>query len=70
MNRSRTLNSRVVEWSAGQCCLPSPRRLPQSVAGMAFNFSKVNLARPLEPSLRDAKETRGKVWASLCPDAH
>ena len=26
------------------CCLPSPYRIPQRVAGMAFNFSKVELA--------------------------
>ena len=26
------------------CCLPSPHRIPQSVAGMAFNFSKIEIS--------------------------
>jgi hypothetical protein len=26
------------------CCLPSPYRVPRSVAGMAFNFSKIRLS--------------------------
>lgn len=26
------------------CCLPSPHRIPQNVAGMAFNFSKIELS--------------------------
>jgi hypothetical protein len=28
------------------CSLPSPHRVPHSVAGMAFNFSKVELPHP------------------------
>jgi len=28
------------------CSLPSPHRIPCSVAGMAFNFSKIELAPP------------------------
>ena len=28
------------------CSLPSPHRIPCSVAGMAFNFSKIELASP------------------------
>jgi hypothetical protein len=26
------------------CCLPSPHRTPQGVAGMAFNFSKIEIS--------------------------
>jgi hypothetical protein len=26
------------------CCLPSPHRIPQGVAGMAFNFSKIEIS--------------------------
>ena len=26
------------------CCLPSPSRIPKRVAGMAFNFSQVEVA--------------------------
>ena len=28
------------------CSLPSPHRIPQCVAGMAFNFSKIDLSVP------------------------
>jgi hypothetical protein len=31
------------------CCLPSPHRIPQGIAGMAFNFSKIEVAhRPAQ----------------------
>ena len=26
------------------CCLPSPHRIPQGVAGMAFNYSKIEIS--------------------------
>jgi hypothetical protein len=29
---------------ADLCCLPSPHRIPQGVAGMAFNFSKIEIS--------------------------
>jgi hypothetical protein len=34
------------------CCLPSPHRIPQGVAGMAFNFSKIELSH--HPTQRKA----------------
>ena len=37
------IRSRALESPGDLCCLPSPHRIPQSVAGMAFNFSKVEL---------------------------
>jgi hypothetical protein len=37
------IRSRALEPAGDLCCLPSPHRIPQSVAGMAFNFSKVEL---------------------------
>lgn len=38
--------SRALEPSMDLCSLPSPHRIPRSVAGMAFNFSKIELSRP------------------------
>ena len=38
------IQSRSLETFSDVCCLPSPYRVPHSVAGMAFNFSKVELA--------------------------
>ena len=37
------IRSRSLESPGDLCCLPSPYRIPQSVAGMAFNFSKVEI---------------------------
>ena len=45
MIRFRALGS-----SVDRCSLPSPRRIPRSVAGMAFNFSKIKLPRPAQQS--------------------
>ena len=38
------IRSRVLDSPGDLCCLPSPHRIPQSVAGMAFNFSKVEFS--------------------------
>ena len=38
------IRSRALESPGDLCCLPSPHRIPQSVAGMAFNFSKVEFS--------------------------
>jgi hypothetical protein len=46
MNRFRPL-----EANGDFCCLPSPHRIPQGVAGMAFNFSQVEL------NFREAQNT-------------
>lgn len=35
---------RALGFSGDKCCLPSPYRIPKRVAGMAFNFSQVELA--------------------------
>jgi hypothetical protein len=37
---------RTVESYRDLCSLPSPHRIPLSLAGMAFNFSKIELASP------------------------
>jgi hypothetical protein len=37
--------SRALEPSLDLCSLPSPHRIPQCVAGMAFNFSKIDLSQ-------------------------
>lgn len=37
------IRSRALELTGDLCCLPSPHRVSPGVAGMAFNFSKVDL---------------------------
>ena len=34
---------RALGFSRECCCLPKPYRIPQRVAGMAFNFSKIEM---------------------------
>jgi hypothetical protein len=43
MSRLRSLES-----LGDFCSLPSPRRIPQGVAGMAFNFSQVEVEPAIE----------------------
>jgi hypothetical protein len=38
------IQSRALQPTPDLCCLPSPHRIPQGVAGMAFNFSKIELS--------------------------
>ena len=38
------IQPRVLQPTHDHCCLPSPHRIPQGVAGMAFNFSKIELS--------------------------
>ena len=38
------IQARALEPTPDLCCLPSPHRIPQGVAGMAFNFSKIELS--------------------------
>lgn len=63
---------RALGFSGDKCCLPSPYRTPKRVAGMAFNFSQVEVAphaaaRPaLEPALQqDQASGRGEAPAFL-----
>ncbi|MGA1981281.1 MAG: hypothetical protein ABSG84_02325 [Acidobacteriaceae bacterium] len=46
------IQARALEPTPDLCCLPSPYRIPQGVAGMAFNFSKIELSH--HPSQRKA----------------
>ena len=39
------IQPRLLEPTPDLCCLPSPHRVPQGVAGMAFNFSKIEISR-------------------------
>jgi hypothetical protein len=49
MIQARMFQARALEPSPDLCCLPSPHRIPKSVAGMAFNFSKIEIShRPLQ----------------------
>jgi hypothetical protein len=62
------IRARALETSSDLCCLPSPHRIPQCVAGMAFNFSKVELShhatqRPASRQPRSASASRTKVQA-------
>ncbi len=58
--------------SGHMCCLPSPYRIPQRVAGMAFNFSQVEVAPPsagrtraVPPRRPDEKAVRDEGVARL-----
>jgi len=44
------IHARALEPSPDLCCLPSPSRIQQNVAGMAFNFSKIEISH--HPVLR------------------
>ena len=46
------IQARALEPTPDLCSLPSPYRIPQGVAGMAFNFSKIELSH--HPALRKA----------------
>jgi len=46
------IQPRALEPTPDLCCLPSPYRIPQGVAGMAFNFSKIELSH--HPTQRKA----------------
>jgi hypothetical protein len=46
------IQARALAPTPDLCCLPSPRRIPQGVAGMAFNFSKIELSH--HPAQRKA----------------
>jgi hypothetical protein len=43
------IRSRALESPGDLCCLPSPHRVPRGVAGIAFNFSKVELSHRPAP---------------------
>ena len=38
------IHPRPLEPSAELCCLPTPHRISHYVAGMAFNFSKIEMS--------------------------
>jgi hypothetical protein len=38
------MQARALEPSPDLCCLPTPHRISQYVAGMAFNFSKIEIS--------------------------
>ena len=55
------IQARALEPTADLCCLPSPHRVPQGVAGMAFNFSKIEISHYPAPRKepRQAKTQTG-----------
>ena len=52
ISQARIPQARSLEPTPDLCCLPSPRRIPQGVAGMAFNFSKIEISH--HPAQRKA----------------
>ena len=38
------IQARALEPSPDLCCLPTPHRVHQYIAGMAFNFSKIEIS--------------------------
>jgi hypothetical protein len=60
MSRLRSLES-----LGDFCSLPSPRRIPQGVAGMAFNFSQVEVEPAVEPvAATPCESTRNATGSS------
>jgi hypothetical protein len=43
------IQARALEPTPDLCCLPAPRRIQQGVAGMAFNFSKIEISHYSSP---------------------
>ena len=43
------IQPRALEPASDLCCLPSPHRVLQGVAGMAFNFSKIEISHRTVP---------------------
>ena len=58
------IRSRALESPGDLCCLPSPYRIPQSVAGMAFNFSKVEIAPRASKRKAPAKAQKSRDKAA------
>jgi hypothetical protein len=63
------IHARALEPSPDLCCLPSPHRIPQGVAGMAFNFSKIEIShhrpqRKARPQPQTASGSRTQAVAS------
>ncbi len=64
------IQARVLEPTPDLCCLPSPHRIPQGVAGMAFNFSKIEISHytpqrkvPLQAKLQRLPPAPSRVHA-------
>jgi len=73
------IRHRALESGGDLCCLPSPHRIPQSVAGMAFNFSKIELtphtaqshaSMQAETQRRTAAGARAKTQSSRSVTSH
>ncbi len=58
------IRARSLESLGDFCCLPSPYRIPQSVAGMAFNFSKVQLVPNANQRKTGAQQEKQRDAAS------
>jgi hypothetical protein len=57
--------TRVLALSPDLCCLPTPHRISHPVAGMAFNFSKIEISH--YPLLRKAPQAQSEQEAAPAP---
>lgn len=55
------IQPRALQSSLDLCCLPSPHRILQGVAGMAFNFSKIELSHHSMPRKAASESTSDKT---------
>jgi hypothetical protein len=56
------IQARALALSPDLCSLPSPHRISQHVAGMAFNFSKIEISH--HPAPRKAPQAQPKPASS------
>jgi hypothetical protein len=59
------IQSRALQPMPDLCCLPSPHRVPQGVAGMAFNFSKIELSHRTAPRKSAQQPDRSQPQKAL-----
>ncbi|HWB32148.1 MAG TPA: hypothetical protein VG714_03145 [Acidobacteriaceae bacterium] len=52
------IQPRALQPTPDLCCLPSPYRILQGVAGMAFNFSRIELSHRVVPRKAAASQDR------------
>ncbi len=64
------IRTRALESPGDLCCLPSPHKVPQGVAGMAFNFSQVEISNSAHRDAPTKAETqRGATQSSMVKQA-
>ena len=64
MNQARALQP-----SPDLCCLPSPHRILQGIAGMAFNFSRIEISHHPAPR-KPQQQEKTQAQSALVSTAH